>query len=90
VCGWITATGVLYTSVRRVADAEKVIAPARKVATSESVPLGDEGYVDTASGRAIIRVGTDKIIDLVPLPRGKADKDDMIAFTLAMSPLYTR
>lgn len=90
VCGWITATGVLYTSVRRVADAEKVIAPARKAATSESVPLGDEGYVDTASGRAIIRVGTDKLIDLVPLPPGKAAKADMIAFTLAMSPLYTR
>ncbi|GAA1591655.1 hypothetical protein GCM10009789_52100 [Kribbella sancticallisti] len=90
VCGWVTATGVLYTGVRRVADAEAVIAPVRKAPTSESVPLGDEGYVDTATGRGIIRVGTDKIVDLVPLPAGKADKDDMVAFALAMSPLYTR
>jgi hypothetical protein len=89
-CGWITADGLLYTSVRRVADAEAVIAPVRKAATSESVPLGDEGYVDTASGRSIIRVGTDKIVDLVPLPAGKADKDDMIAFALAMASVYTR
>ena len=90
VCGWITANGVLYSSVRRVANAEAVIAPTRKVPSSESVPLGDEGYVDTVTGRAIIRVGTDKIVDLVPLPAGKADKDDMVAFALAMSPLYTR
>ncbi len=90
VCGWLTATGVLYSSVRRVADAEAVIAPTRKAATSESVPLGDEGYVDTATGRLIIRVGTDRIVYLVPLPAGTANKDDMIAFALAMSPLYTR
>ncbi len=90
VCGWISSTGVLYSSVRRVADAEAVIAPIRKAATSESVPLGDEGYVDTATGRLIIRVGTDRIVYLVPLPAGTADKDDMVAFALTMSPLYTR
>ena len=90
VCGWITTTGLLYTTVRRVADAEKVIAPVRKAPTSESVPLGDEGYVDTASGRGIIRVGTDKMVDLVPLPAGTADKDDMVAFALSMASVYTR
>lgn len=90
VCGWITTNGLLYTSVRRVTDAEKVIAPVRKAPTSESVPLGDEGYVDTASGRGIIRVGTDKIVDLVPLPAGTADKDDMVAFALSMASVYTR
>ncbi|GAA1651003.1 hypothetical protein GCM10009744_48310 [Kribbella alba] len=90
VCGWITSTSVLYTTVRRVPDAEKVIAPVRKAPTSMSVPLGDEGYVDTATGRGILRVGTDKIIDLVPLPAGHADPDDMVAFALAMSPPYTR
>ncbi|WBQ04876.1 hypothetical protein [Kribbella sp. CA-293567] len=90
VCGWITRTRVLYSTVRRVADAEAVIAPTRKAATSQSVPLGDEGYIDTASGRGVIRVGADKIVDLVPLPAGTADKDDMVAFALAMSGLYTR
>jgi hypothetical protein len=90
VCGWITKTRVLYSTVRRVADAEAVIAPIRKATTSLSVPLGDEGYVDTATGRGTIRVGTDKIIDLVPLPAGTADKDTMVAFALAMSGLYTR
>jgi hypothetical protein len=90
VCGWITSTRVLYSTVRRVPDAQKLIEPVRKAPTSMSVPLGDEGYVDTATGRGIIRVGTDKIIDLVPLPAGKADPDDMVAFALAMSGLYTR
>jgi hypothetical protein len=90
VCGWITSTSVLYTTARRVPDAEKVIAPARKVPTSMSVPLGDEGYVDTATGRGILRVGTDKIVDLVPLPGGKVKPDDMVSFALAISPLYTR
>jgi hypothetical protein len=46
--------------------------------------------VDTASGRGILRVGTDKIVDLVPLPAGRADKDDMVAFALSMASVYTR
>ncbi|MEV8376796.1 hypothetical protein AB0P21_28905 [Kribbella sp. NPDC056861] len=90
VCGWITKTRVLYSTARRVADAEAVVAPTRKLETSFPIPLGDEGYVDTATGRGVIRVGTDKIIDLVPLPAGTADKDDMVSFALAMSSLYTR
>lgn len=89
VCSWITKTRVLYSMVRRVADAEAVIAPTRKAATSLPVPLGDEAYVDTATGRGVIRVGTDKIVDLVPLPAGTTDKDDMVTFALKMSALYT-
>lgn len=90
VCGWITKTRVLYTTVRRVADAQAVIAPVSKATTSFPIPLGDEGYVDTATGRSVIRVGTDKLIDLVPLPAGTTDKDNMVTFALAMSGLYTR
>jgi hypothetical protein len=90
VCGWITSTSVLYTTARRVPDAEKVIAPVRKAVTSMPVPLGDEGYVDTATGRGILRVGTDKLVDLVPLPGGKVKPDDMVALALAVSSLYTR
>ncbi|WP_460650266.1 hypothetical protein [Kribbella endophytica] len=90
VCGWITATSVLYTTARRVPDAEAAMAAVRKAPTSQSVPLGDEGYVDTATGRGTIRVGTDKIADLVPLPGSKVKTDDMVTFALAISPLYTR
>lgn len=90
VCGWITKTRVLYSTVRHVADANAVIAPIRKAATSFPLPLGDETYVDTATGRSIIRVGPGKLIDLVPLPAGTTDKDNMVAFTLKISGLYTR
>ncbi|GAB3813733.1 hypothetical protein GCM10028799_12100 [Kribbella italica] len=90
VCGWITATSVLYTTARRVPDAEAAMASVRKAPTSQSVPLGDEGYVDTATGRGTIRVGTGKIADLVPLPGNTVKTDDMVTFALAVSPLYTR
>ena len=71
-------------------DAEAAMTAIRKAPTSQSVPLGDEGYVDTATGRGTIRVGTDKIADLVPLPGTNVDTDTMVAFALAISPLYTR
>jgi hypothetical protein len=90
VCGWITSTSVLYSTARRVTDAEQAMTAIRKAPTSQPVPLGDEGYVDTATGRGTLRVGTGKIVDLVPLPAGKVKADDMVAFALAISPLYTR
>lgn len=90
VCGWVTTTSVLYTSVRRTPQAEALIAPLRKASTSQSIPLGDEGYVDTATGRTTIRVGDDKLVDLVPLPARAVNPDVMTQFALAMSSLYTR
>jgi hypothetical protein len=90
VCGWVTANGVLYTSVRRTPNAEALMVPIRKAPTSQAIPLGDEAYVDTATGRTTIRVGDDKLVDLVPLPPRAVDPDLMTAFALAMSPLYTR
>jgi hypothetical protein len=90
VCGWVNPTSVLSTSVRRTPNAEALMAPIRKAATSQSIPLGDEAYVDTATGRTTIRVGDDKLVDLVPLPARAIDPDLMIQFALAMSPLYTR
>jgi hypothetical protein len=90
VCGWITTTSVLSSSARTVPDAVKVIEAARNAPTSESVPLGDEGFINTATGSVTLRVGSDKIVDLVPLPAGKATKEAMITFALAVSPLYTR
>ena len=90
VCGWVNPTSVLSTSVRRTPNAEALMAPIRKAATSQSMPLGDEAYVDTATGRTTIRVGDDKLVDLVPLPARAIDPDLMTQFALAMSPLYTR
>ncbi|GAB2630360.1 hypothetical protein [Kribbella swartbergensis] len=90
VCGWVNPNGVLYTSVRRTPNAEALMAPIRKAATAQSIPLGDEAYVDTATGRTTIRVGDGKLVDLVPLPARAIDPDTMTAFALAMSPLYTR
>ncbi|MER7245996.1 hypothetical protein [Kribbella sp. NPDC000426] len=90
VCGWITATSVLYTSVRRTPQAKALMVPIRKAATSQSLPLGDEGYVDTATGRTTIRVGDDKLVDLVPLPARAINPDLMTQFALSMAQLYTR
>jgi hypothetical protein len=90
VCGWVNATGVLSTSVRRTPNAEALMAPIRKAPTSQPIPLGDEGYVDTATGRTTIRVGDDKLVDLVPLPARAINPDLMTQFALAMSALYTR
>jgi hypothetical protein len=90
VCGWVNPTSVLSTSVRRTPNAEALMTPIRKAATSQSIPLGDEAYVDMATGRTTIRVGDDKLVDLVPLPARAIDPDTMTAFALAMSPLYTR
>ncbi|MFI5692125.1 hypothetical protein ACIA58_09825 [Kribbella sp. NPDC051586] len=90
VCGWVSSTNVLYTSVRRTAQAKALMAPMRKAATAQSIPLGDEGYVDTATGRTTIRVGDDKLVDLVPLPARAINPDLMTQFALAMSSLYTR
>jgi hypothetical protein len=90
VCGWVTSTNVLYTSVRRTTQAEALMTPIRKAATSQPIPLGDEGYVNTATGRTTIRVGDDKLVDLVPLPARTINPDLMTQFALAMSALYTR
>jgi hypothetical protein len=89
VCGWVTSTNVLYTSVRRTPQAKALMVPIRKAATSQSLPLGDEGYVDTATGRTTIRVGDDKIVELVPLPARAINPDLMTQFALAMAQLYT-
>ncbi|GAA1589173.1 hypothetical protein GCM10009804_51690 [Kribbella hippodromi] len=90
VCGWVSSTNLLYSTVRRTPNAKALMAPISKLATAQSVPLGDEGYVDTATGRTTIRVGDDKLVDLVPLPARAINPDLMPQFALAMSPLYTR
>jgi hypothetical protein len=89
VCGWITATGVLYTTARYVPNAEAVMIPIRKAPTSQSVPLGDDGYIDTVTGRGTFRAGTNKIVDLVPIGIPHPDSDLMVSFALSITGLYT-
>ncbi len=88
VCGWVSTNSVLSTSVRRTPNAAAVTTAIRKTPTAQSIPLGDEGYVDTATGRTTIRIGDNKLIDLVPLPARAINPDTMTQFALAMISLY--
>ncbi|MET7282160.1 hypothetical protein ABZS29_28275 [Kribbella sp. NPDC005582] len=88
VCGWISADSVLSTSVRRTPKAIALMTAMRKTPTAQAIPLGDEGYVDTATGRTTIRIGDDKLVDLVPLPARAINPDTMTQFALAMLSQY--
>jgi len=88
VCGWISADSVLSTSVRRTPKAVALMTAMRKTPTAQAIPLGDEGYVDTATGRTTIRIGDDKLVDLVPLPARAINPDTMTQFALAMLSQY--
>ncbi|MFB6719965.1 hypothetical protein ACFCV3_07390 [Kribbella sp. NPDC056345] len=88
VCGWVSANSVLSTSVRRTPKAMALMAAIRKAPTAQSIPLGDEGYVDTATGRTTIRLGESKLLDLVPLPARAVNPDTMTQFALAMISRY--
>jgi hypothetical protein len=44
--------------------------------------------VDTATGRTTIRLGDDKLVDLVPLPARAINPDTMTQFALAMLSQY--
>jgi len=88
VCGWVAPNSVLSSSVRRAPDAVALMTAIRKTPTAQAIPLGDEAYVDTATGRTTIRLGDSKLVDLVPLPARAVDPDTMTQFALAMLPLY--
>ncbi|MFF1817380.1 hypothetical protein ACFVWG_08795 [Kribbella sp. NPDC058245] len=88
VCGWVAANGALSTSVRRTAKAVALMTAIRKTPTAQALPLGDEGYVDTATGRTTIRIGEDKLVDFVPLPARAINPDTMTQFALAMVSQY--
>ncbi|MFF0338541.1 hypothetical protein [Kribbella sp. NPDC004875] len=88
VCAWVTAASVLTTSVRRTPQAKALMAPIAKAPTSQSIPFGDEGYVDTVTGRTTIRVGDDELVDFVPLPARAIDPDVMTQLALKMASVY--
>ncbi|TDD46805.1 hypothetical protein E1263_35795 [Kribbella antibiotica] len=88
VCGWIAADGVLSTSARRTPKAAELMTAIRKTPTAQALPLGDEGYVDTATGRTTIRIGDGQLIDFVPLPARAINPDTMTQLALAMLSQY--
>ncbi|WP_405063775.1 hypothetical protein OG474_19585 [Kribbella sp. NBC_01505] len=88
VCGWVAANSVLSTSVRRTPQAKTLMTAIRTTPTAQALPLGDEGYVDTATGRTTIRIGDDRLIDFVPLPARAINPDVMTQFALAMVSQY--
>ncbi|MFC9687567.1 hypothetical protein ACFTSF_03440 [Kribbella sp. NPDC056951] len=88
VCGWVSANSVLSSSVRRTPNAVALMTAIRKTPTAQAIPLGDEGYVDTATGRTTIRLGDNKLVDLVPLPARAVNPDTMTQFALAMLSQY--
>ncbi|MFI5732408.1 hypothetical protein ACIA49_19970 [Kribbella sp. NPDC051587] len=88
VCGWIAADSVLSTSVRRTPKAAELMTAIRKTPTAQALPLGDEGYVDTATGRTTIRLGEGQLVDFVPLPARAINPDTMTQFALAMLSQY--
>ncbi|MFC0627595.1 hypothetical protein [Kribbella deserti] len=89
ICGWGTASTVLWTSEALVPEAARVMDTARKSPTAESIPLGDEALIDLKTLTVKMRVGDDRIVTMTRLPAGQADKNDMTAFALAMAGLYT-
>lgn len=89
-CGWAISTRTVSTSVTRVRNAAAVFAADRDKPGAEPVPLGDEGLYDARTHAVRIRGGTDKIASFVPVPAGQAAKNDVIAFALRLSGLYTR
>ncbi|GAA0570562.1 hypothetical protein HPO96_33210 [Kribbella sandramycini] len=88
VCGWISTNGVLTTSARRTPQAVAIMTAFRKLPTAQTIPLGEEAYVDSATGRTSIRFGDDKLVDLVPLPARAVDPDAMTQLALAVARLY--
>ncbi|TDC22563.1 hypothetical protein [Kribbella albertanoniae] len=88
VCGWVATNSVLSTSVRRTPQAAVLMTAIRKTPTAQSIPLGDEAYVDTATGRTTIRLGENKLVELVPLPARAINSGTMTQFALAMVSLY--
>ena len=89
-CGWAVSTRTVSTTVARVRGAEARFAADRTKPGAEPVPLGDEGLYDARTHTVRIRIGADKVASFVPVPAGQAAKNDMIAFALRLSGLYTR
>lgn len=89
-CGWAISTRTVSTTAVRDRGATARFAADRDKPGAEPVPLGDEGLYDARTHTVRIRIGADKIASFAPVPAGQAAKNDMIAFALRLSGLYTR
>jgi hypothetical protein len=75
-CGWASATRAVSSSATRISGAEQLFEQNSRKPGTEPVPLGDDG--------------ADKVASFMPAPSGQGAKNDMIAFALRLSGLYTR
>ncbi len=89
-CGWATRTRAVYSAATRVANARRIFQQNSSLPTAERVPLGDDALYDAESHGIQVRSGETKIAYFTPVPFGTGAKNDMIAFALRLSPLYTR
>ena len=89
-CGWAIATRAISSTATRVRNAEQVFEVNGRKPGAEPVPLGDDGLYDPGTHAVQVRIGADKVATFAPVPAGQADKNDVIAFALRLSSLYTR
>jgi hypothetical protein len=89
-CGWAIATRAVSSTATRVRDAEQMFETNGRKPGAEPVPLGDDGLYDAGTHAVQVRVGADKVATFGPVPAGQAAKNDVIAFALRLSGLYTR
>ncbi len=89
-CGWAIATGTISSTATTVRNAVQVFEVNGRKPGAEPVPLGDDGLYDPSTHAVQIRIGTDKVATFAPVPAGQAAKNDVIAFALRLSGLYTR
>ena len=88
-CGWAIATRAATSTATRVRNAEQQFATDSRKPGAEPVALGDDGLYDARTHAVRIRVG-DKVATFAPVPAGQGGKNDVIAFALRLSGLYTR
>ena len=89
-CGWATKTRAVSSTATRIASARRIFQQNSSLPTAERIPLGDDGLYDAESHSIQVRVGENKVAYFTPAPVGTGAKNDMIAFALKVSGLYTR
>jgi hypothetical protein len=89
-CGWAIATRTISSTATRVRNAAQVFEVNARRPGAEPVPLGDDGLYDPGTHAVQVRIGADRIATFAPVPTGQAAKNDVIAFALRLSGLYTR
>lgn len=88
-CAWGTPRRTVSSTATRIKNAEQVFERNARQPGAEPVPLGDDGLYDARTHAVQLRIGADKVATFAALPQGQAAKNDVIAFALRLSGLYT-